>query len=250
MKLLLSLLSIPLMAQVSPVASSESKDVVPAFDSSGAITLPAASLKLDILYPNGKKERCELTVVYDPKTGHYLWHHLPLGNRDDTAVYISGIKTHRIVEYADSSALVDVGFASGPFIKAWQGHAGSLDAAVSASLNEIQHGLATFEGGYHVDYKLVPVGGPVVGFDSKVPPGFKPIPPDFWCAPLVAWCGNDRNTIASIGKQGSNWRLVLRNRWDEEVILDQNFNLVSAQQLTQPKQSSPARGALYKEAPK
>jgi hypothetical protein len=100
---------------------------------------------------------------------------------------------------------------------------------MSASLNEIQQGLATLEGGYHMDYKLVP---------------------DFWCAPLVAWCGNDRNTIASIGKQGSNWRLVLRNRWDEEVILDQNFNLVSAQQLTQPKQSSPARGALYKEAPK
>jgi hypothetical protein len=48
-----------------------------------------------------------------------------------------------------------------------------------------------------------------------------------------------RPAIASIGKQGSNWRLVLRSRWDEEVILDQNFNLVSVQQLTQPKQSSP-----------
>jgi hypothetical protein len=46
------------------VALSDSKDVVPAFDSSGAITLPAARLKLDIAYPHGKKERCELTVVY------------------------------------------------------------------------------------------------------------------------------------------------------------------------------------------
>ena len=33
----------------------------------------------------------------------------------------------------------------------------------------------------------------------------------------------------------ANWRLVLRNRYDVEVIVDQNFDLVSAQQLTQPR---------------
>ena len=238
---LLTLFTIPLLAQVSPVASSEVKDVVPAFDSSGAITLPAASLILNILYPNGKKERCELTVVYDPKTGHYLWHHLVRDNPDYAGVFIMGMKAQGHAAYADPAALVDVGFPSGPFIKAWQGHANSVDAAVSASLNEIQQGLATFEGGYHMEYKLVPVGGPVVGFDSKVPPGFKPIPSEFWCEPLQSWCGNERHKITSISKQGSNWRLVLRNNWDEEVILDQNFNLVSVQELTQPKQSSSAR---------
>jgi hypothetical protein len=46
-------LCIPLSAQqsVSPVAFSESKDAVPAFFSSGAITLPVAGLQLDIVYP-------------------------------------------------------------------------------------------------------------------------------------------------------------------------------------------------------
>lgn len=151
------------------------------------------------------------------------------------------IKAHRAAAYADSSGLVDVIFAGAPFVKAWRGHADSLDAAVSASLNEIQQGLAAFEGGgYNMVYKLVPVAGQVVGFDSKVPPGFKPIPSEFRCEPLQAMCRDDQNTIASISKQGSNWRLVLRNRWDEEVILDQNFNLVSVQQLTLPKESSPA----------
>lgn len=70
--MLFTLLTIPMLAQVSPVASSESKDVVPAFDSSGVITLPAARLKVDVTYPHGKKERFELTVVYDPHAGHYL----------------------------------------------------------------------------------------------------------------------------------------------------------------------------------
>ena len=92
---LLSLVSIPLMAQVSSVAFLDSKDAIPAFDSSGGLTLPAARLKIDIAYPRGKKERCELTVVYDPKTGHYLWH----GNRsnqnypDNTGLHIQAIPT-------------------------------------------------------------------------------------------------------------------------------------------------------------
>ena len=242
MKLFLSLLTIPLYAQVSPVASSEYKDVVPAFDSSGAITLPVADLKLDIVYPNGKKERCELTVVYDPETGHYLWHHPTPGHNDPDGVYLKALKAQRAVAFTDAAGLIDFGFGGAIFVKAWQGHSDSIDAAVTASINEIQQGLATFEGGgYHTDYKLVPIAGPIIGFDSKVPPGFKPIPSEFHCAPLQAVCQDYLNTIASISKQGSNWRLVLRNRWDEEVILDQNFNLVSVKQLTQPKESSPAR---------
>jgi hypothetical protein len=222
------------------VALSDSKDVVPAFDSSGAITLPAARLKLDIAYPHGKKERCELTVVYDPKTGHYLWHRLQPNpnNPDDTGLYLNVIKKQRAVAFADPAGLVDFGFAGTIFVKAWQGHADNLDAAVSASINEIQQGLATFEGvGYHRDYKFVPIAGLVRGFNATIPPDIKPFPSGFTCEPnLSAFCPTDNNTIASVSKQGSNWRLVLRNRFDVEVIVDQNFDLVSVQQLTQPKQ--------------
>ena|ERR1022692_370956 len=240
--LLISLVSIPLMAQVSSVAFSDSKDVVPAFDSSGAITLPAARLKVDIAYPHGKHDRNEVTVVYDPKTGHYLWHvaaHNP-NNPDDTGLYLNAIKKQRAVAFADPAGLIDFGFAGTIFVKAWQGHADSLDAAVSASTNEMQQGLAVAEGsGYHTDYKFVPIAGPVVGFQAKTPPGgFKPFPSGFTCEapPRSSFCPTDNNTIASVSRQGSNWRLVLRNRFDVEVILDQNFDLVSLQQLTQPKQ--------------
>lgn len=235
---ILACIPLPAQQSLSPVAFSDSKDVVPAFDSSGAITLPAARLKVDIAYPRGKKERCELTVVYDPKTGHYLWHRTPPNpnNPDDTGLHLKGIKAQRIVAFADSAGLIDFGFGDGLFAKAWRGRAASLDAAVSASTTEMQLGLATFEGiGFHRDYKLVPVFGEVLGFDAKIPPGYKPIPFEFVCEPYNSFCPSHNNTIASISKQGSNWRLVLRNRFDVEIIIDQNFNLVSAQQLTQPK---------------
>lgn len=236
---LLALLSLPLMAQVSPVAPSESKDVVPAFDSSGAITLPAARLRVDIVYPHGKKESRELTVVYDPQNGHYLWH-LAASNpniTNETGLYLNVIKAQRAVAFADSTGLVDFIFSGAPFVKAWKGHANSLDDAVSAATNEIQQGLPAFEGGgYHMDYKFLPVFGLARGFDARLPAGYNPIPSTFGCEPNRAYCPTDSNTIASVSKQGANWRLVLRNRWDEEVILDQNFDLVSMQQLTQPKQ--------------
>jgi hypothetical protein len=234
----LSLVSIPLLAQVSPVALSKATDVVPAFDSSGAITLPAAYLKIDIAYPRGKKELRELTVVYDPRTGHYLWHCTPSNpdNPDDTGLRLRVMKAQGTVAFADSAVLIDFGLGMGLFAKLWRGRADNLDAAVSASINEAQQGLATSEGiGFHRDYELIPVFGEVLGFDAKVPSGYNPVTRDFRCEPDRAFCPSDNNTIASISKQGSNWRLVLRNRFDVEVVVDQNLNLVSAQQLTQPK---------------
>ncbi len=231
-------MSTPLVAQVTPVMLSESKGAVPAFDSSGAVTLPAARLKVDVAYPHGKKERFELTVLYDPQTGHYLWHRTEPNpnNQDDTGLYLKVIQAHGAATFVDSAGLIDFIFGSGLAVKAWRGHANDLDAAVAASTNEIRQGLPSFErASYHRDYKFVPVFGLVRGFTAKLPPGYKPIPPEFVCERNNAFCPTDNNTIASVSKQGNNWRLVLRNRWDEEVILDQNFDLVSVQQLTQPK---------------
>ena len=110
---LYALLMVPLYAQVSPVASSESKDVVPAFDSSGAITLPVADLKLDIVYPNGKKERCDLTAGYDPPTGHYFWRYAPLTFPEFTGSYIKAIKSHYATVYVDAAGLYVFEFPNG-----------------------------------------------------------------------------------------------------------------------------------------
>ena len=82
----------------------------------------------------------------------------------------------------------------------------------------------------------MPVFGGVFGFDAKVPSGYEPISREFMCEPFNAFCPSSGNTIASISKQGNNIRLVLRNRFDVEVIVDQNLDLVSAKQITQPAQ--------------
>ena len=131
--LILGVLSIPLVAQVSPVPFTESKQSVRAFSAAGEITLPAVRLQVDVPNP-AKKERGDLFVIYDPQTGLYAWRY------------------HEIRSPSDS-------------------------------------------------------------FDVVEP------------------------QIISVSKKGELWRLVLRNHWDQELILDSKFNHVSTRQLTLPKHS-------------
>jgi len=234
---MLALVSLPVAAQVSPVAFSESKDTVPAFGPSGPIMLPAARLQIDVTYPHGKKERIETTVLYDPQTGHYLWHLMaPVHNVDDTGRYIQAIKSQKSLAFADTSGLMDFIYPSGLFAKAWRGSADSLDDAVSATLTEIQQGVPAHEASlWHMDYKFLPVFGLVRNVDAQLPAGYEPIDGGaFMCSPLQQFCPPGTTVIASITKQGRNYRLLIRNRFDVEVILDHNLDLVSAKQLTQP----------------
>ncbi|HTQ57263.1 MAG TPA: hypothetical protein VMI94_22490 [Bryobacteraceae bacterium] len=245
--ILLALATGPLgVAQVTTVPFSESKDVVPAFDSSGAIALPVARLKIDVTYHGGKKERDETTVLWHPQTGHYLWHLMTQNpNIDETGLDIKAIRAQEEQAYADASALIDFAVV-GPSAKAWAKTAGSLDDAVTASLNEIQQNVPAQEGrSWQMDYKYVPVFGLPLGVHANVPAGYQPLNTiEFNCPPRLAVCPPNGTKIVLIAKQGNNFRLVLRNGFDVEVIVDQKLDLVSARQLTQPKTEQPLRQPL------
>lgn len=213
------------------MAFSDSKDVVPAFSSFGAITLPAVHLQLDVTYPRGKKERRDLSVVYDPQSGHYLWHLAAFPAPANTGRFIDAVNSHKEIVYADADGLFDFVFKSDLWVKVYTLRADSLDAAELAAFSEIQPGLASFERGYQPRTSPAPPPWP---WDYKPVDLRNAITADFGCLPMRADCKDDLNTIVSVGKQGSNWRVVLRNRWDQEVILDSNFNFVSTQRLPSP----------------
>jgi hypothetical protein len=231
--LLVILFTISLVAQVAPVTISESRDVVSASSLSGAITLPAVHLELDFSYPHGKKDRRNLSIVYDPQSRHYLWHLSTSPVPVVKGTFLDLTNSQREVLYADSAGLFAFLFSAELWVKVYTLQADSLDAAKSASIAQLQQGLAALEAGYQ------PRTGPSMPawpWDYKPINLGKALPAEFSCSSLRANCQGSLNTIASVGKQGNNWRLVLRNRWEEEVILDQNFNLISEKQLTQPKQ--------------
>lgn len=211
---------------VSLVPSSETKDSVQAFSSSGIISLPSVHLQIDLTYASGKRERRDLAVVYDPQNCHYSW---CLGEGTAPAFtdrFLEGLKSHKV--YADRDGLFDFVSRGYLWIRARTSRADSLDAAEGAAIKEIEHGLASIEHGY-----VPSLTGPSDPWPWDSIHVRLPISSEFVCgSPPREDCPSPRlDTIMSISKAGGNWRLVLRNYWDQEVTLDPEFKLVSTQRL-------------------
>ena len=102
-----------------------------------------------------------------------------------------------------------------------------MDSAEQASIDEIQNGLPVFE---HNGFRRPDIEVKF-GLDNE-----------FRCEPLNSACQDHKNQIVSIAKDGENWRLLLRNRYDAEVVLDQDFKWVSTKRLTQPPKDTSMDG--------
>jgi hypothetical protein len=160
-------------------------------------------------------------VVYDPATEHYFWRYEAVNHPGETTSFLGAMEFGAERVYAGPEALDDFIMLSELNVKEHTVRASSLDAAENASIEEIRRGLAVFEGGYHTDAKAIHIGP----WDRM----------DFHCAPLHDNCVGNGDSIVSISPVGDNLRLVLRNRYDQEVILDPKFNQISTRRLTEPK---------------
>jgi hypothetical protein len=224
---------------VSPVAFSAAEDTVPAFSPAGPITLPVVRQLIEITRQNGK-ERGELLVVYDPQGGHYFWRYLAQHSLSDTGSFLNEFKTGSAGIFVTSESLTE--FLSASSVVEHKGKSYSLVTARDASMGEIQQNLrVAAQIDPHPGVKIIPLNDapPLVGFQksadwTKALPTFKPIPREFWCVPYgepgQGPCTHG-TLIMAIDKQGDNWRLVLRNRWAVEIVLDPSFNPVSSKDL-------------------
>lgn len=187
-------------------------------------------LSIRLTYPYGKDERRDLSVIFDPLNKHYFWSLAPYP-APATGVFVSANASQKEAIYADPSGLVDFRFNGNLWIKLWPSQADSLNAAETASMNEIKARLPDLAQGYK------PRTGPALQWpwDGTEVDLNRIIGPDFHCAPLHSICQPVPSTIESITSQNGQLMIVLRSRWDEEVVVDRNFTLVSARQLTRPK---------------
>jgi uncharacterized protein YegP (UPF0339 family) len=220
------------------VAFSEVLDTIPAFSDRGAISLPVTRRLIDVTNPDGKKERADLLVVYDSEGGHYLWRYAAANSPSEIASTLAEYKSRSSAIYVTSDGFTE--FSGGRVIE-YKGKSTGLSNAADRSIEEVQRtfpqarqtrGLKTFP---FID------APPLVGLENspswtKRLPGFKPIPADFVCVNYGERGEGGRcphgTLVVSISRQADGWRLVLRNRYDVEVILDQKFDLVSTRQLT------------------
>jgi hypothetical protein len=208
---------------VSPVAFTESVHSIRAFSPSGDVALPVTRLKLDIQHRNGKNERGDLVVIHDPATGHYLWRYRKLNSESDNGSFLTELDQGREAVYASPTALVDFFVNSELYIGTHDRKFPSIGAAERASMAEIKQGLPMTEGrGYYTDLKEI-VLYPFLGVEFSCPPYGDP--------KFSPMCGFGIKAISSIAQHGDGWRVVLKGRWEQELILGSQFNLVSTRRL-------------------
>jgi len=212
----------------SVLVFTDSRYTVAAFTSSGEIPLPAAHLQLDLTYPDGKTACRDLSLVYDPRNQYYLWRLAEADAPAYTNRFLKDLEFHKV--YADADGIVGFVSRGGVLgIKEGRSRAASVNAADRAAMDEIEQHLAGLERGYLPPTPGLPRQWP---WDSKVINLGPSISPEFSCGfPLRDHCEPGLDTIVSIGRQGRNWRLVLRNHWDQEIVLGAGFQLVSSRRV-------------------
>jgi hypothetical protein len=206
---------------VSKVAFTESKSAVRVFTPYGETTLPVVRVQLEIQTSAGKTERGNMVVVYDPENGHYLWHTAIANYPGDTNSLDAALNSRAEVIYAAPAGLLNFSMPGNLFVQEHLDRADNLDAAERASIDDIER-RALVNKLYEFDVKEVPVG--------------RAIPREFSCVyESGQGCMFMAKSIVSVSRQGENWRIVVRNRWDQEIILDSKFNLISTQPVPPPK---------------
>jgi hypothetical protein len=133
---------------------------------------------------------------------------------------LNSIRSEAVAVYATPSAIfafVAHGFPVSISIQEGHERANSLDSAEDEAISDIRERLASYQrNGYDRGWKNVEVE--------------KEIGSDFACPPTISFCPPSTK-ITSISREDGGWRLVIHNRWDQEVILDSKFALVSTRRL-------------------
>jgi len=188
------------------------------------VVLPAIHLRLELNPPTRSERLIDVVVVYDPQNGHYFWVYTPVSDAADNGSYLNDLQKGTEGVYVGSAALVNfISLGANFEIQEHMRRADSLDAAGHAAIDEIKRQTPKLTDSYETGFKVVNIS--------------RDVGSDFACEPRqpTANCGFEVKRIVSINRDGDIWRLVVRNRWDQEIILDSQFKIVSTRRLASPE---------------
>jgi hypothetical protein len=189
-------------------------------------TTPAMFHQLSLLIslPRGGRLNGRLLVVYDTVSNRFGWNLQNAGEHwagSDSAEWFA--------EHAAAYVGVDrvvLFWETTPgqlfIVERLSLSASSLEEAQNKAINEIANHTADIERGG----EYLRLGG------TTVPLPTSRVPHEFWFDRLQAHVSYGRTRITSVQKEQTGWRLVLRDHWDQELILDEFYSFVSTRRLT------------------
>ena len=177
-------------------------------------------LRVKVELPSGRAFRDGILIIaHDQATKRFWWTFGsggPPPYRMDQAEWFA---SHCAVYETEDSMIVFEVVSAQLNVKEHRGLlARDLDEAQQKAMEEI---------GAQTNFEKQGYFGPP-GKTTKLPPQ---IPLKFYEAELVPYFRDYRVQVLSARRAGNGWRLVLRCEWDQEVILDENFAIVSTRRL-------------------
>ena len=164
-------------------------------------------------------------MVWDPATKYYVWHLYPALDPSDTSDITGPAALAGIAIFVDHSGLYLFAMPGGMLaVVVRHEKAESLDSARSNAIGEIRAGLPRFEkNGYDPGSIQVAVGA-AIGRSWACPPADEP-------GGLDPLCHFSPKSVPLVERDGERWKIVVRNRWDEEITLGPNFQLIGVRAL-------------------
>jgi hypothetical protein len=173
--------------------------------------------------PDGTVHNGVLVIARDTASGRFWWMLAKSGNappeRLSTADWAA---SHAAIYVAENTIVMFWTIAPGQLstVERPGQAAGSLDEAQQLAVAAIQRRAAEYERG-----KMWAWDGTTV----KLPRSL--IPFEFWHPPFQPNMPRGATKVVSVSKDGKNWKLVLRDQWDQELILDESYGVVSSRRL-------------------
>jgi hypothetical protein len=181
---------------------------------------------LRITVPDGNQLNCELLIIYDTVSKVFWWTLSQTGGARLSLDSARWFGTHSAI-YATENKVVAF----------WGPSPGSLyvverKGLTAYSADEAQATIIQYIQVHAVDIAerraWLGLGG------TEVLLGGSRIPLSFWLAPLQVAAVQRTTKIVSVVRDGLKWRLILRDQWDQEVVLDDSYHFVSTRRLDMP----------------
>jgi hypothetical protein len=178
---------------------------------------------LRLPFPGGRDMNGELLIAHDTASQQFWWVLRNDGVSRLTLDSADWFASHAAIFVTENKIVVFWITGSGHlFVVERKGLAAlTLEEAQQKAIDEVRsHTTEIAKGGgfWRKEITDVPLPG-------------ERFPIMFWNPPNEAGLLAGRNKVISAAREGKLWKLVLRNQWDQELVLDESYNFVSTRRL-------------------
>ena len=205
--------------KVQPVAFTKSDKAVAAASRDGEILLLGREQMVEVVYPSGRKPRPEVLVLFDRRSGLFLWEFGEPGDRHQSPRIADAFGRGGMLAYVDAHLLVTLRLLENaiPSILIHESSetADGIDAAESKSLEQVADNIPKLASGEHWktyhEISLRSVDREFLG------PKFSVV--------------NGPIKLLSVSRTSKGWEIVIKGQWTEKLVLDEQFSLVDKVRL-------------------